>query len=501
MSTQDEDINAPLLEGNLAPEYGSTAGPASSLAPHASFRRNLGTSEAFSIIINIVIGSGIFTSLGAIDTNVPSPGAALVVWFVGGILAWTGAATMAELGAAIPGEGGVQQYLQYIYDEAFGFLAAWTWVVAVVPASLAILSIVFVESIYSATGVTDQPDRMAHKLLSSLVLLIISMANSVSTQFSTRLNTFFLTTKFAAIALTVVAGLGVVLYHLAGWDRDNSGEPQDWLTRAWFGARNTVGLDGREIEWQKLHGWESLGHYSAALYGALWAYSGWDKLPLAINTAVPIVILSFIAVNIAYYILLPWRVVSTTDSVAVTSFSHLLGPTFGAIAAGLICLVVAGSLLGSSFVASRIVVAAANSNWLPAFLARIGSVSGRSTSTADAPINAILFSTACSIVYIFFGNFRVLATFSGLSAYIFFFLTMVGAIILRVREPELPRPYKPMICVPVIFALVSGCVVARGAVFAPVQAAVLIKLWLVGLGLYSARRQWIGKGEAESSEQ
>ncbi|BCR95043.1 uncharacterized protein AKAW2_12089S [Aspergillus luchuensis] len=86
MPTQDdENSNAPLLGGNGA--YGSTAGPASSLAAHASFRRNLGTSEAFSIIINIVIGSGIFTSLGAIDTNVPSPGAALVVWFVGGILA------------------------------------------------------------------------------------------------------------------------------------------------------------------------------------------------------------------------------------------------------------------------------------------------------------------------------------------------------------------------------------------------------------------------------
>ena len=41
------------------------------------------------------------------------------------------------------------------------------------------------------------------------------------------------------------------------------------------------------------------------------------QLPLTINTAIPIVILSFIAVNIAYYILLPWGIVSTTDSVAV----------------------------------------------------------------------------------------------------------------------------------------------------------------------------------------
>ncbi|GLA33834.1 Y+L amino acid transporter [Aspergillus niger] len=248
MSAQDEDSNAPLLGGDPALEYGGIAGISSSKAHNSSFRQNLGTAEAFSIIISIVIGSGIFTSPGAIDTNVPSPGAALVVWFVGGILAWTGAATMAELGTAIPGEGGVQPYLQHIYGEVFGFLAAWTWVIAVVPASLAILNIVFVESIYSATG------------------------------FSTQLNRFFVTTKFAAILVTVVAGLGVVVYHLAGWDRASPSAPQDWLARDWFGARNTLGLDGREIEWQNLHGWETLGHYSAALYGALWAYSGWDKV-------------------------------------------------------------------------------------------------------------------------------------------------------------------------------------------------------------------------------
>jgi len=70
-----------------------------------TFMRNLGTVEAFAIVVSIVIGSGVFTSPGSIDTNVPSPGAALLVWLVGGVLAWTGASTMAELGTAIPGEG------------------------------------------------------------------------------------------------------------------------------------------------------------------------------------------------------------------------------------------------------------------------------------------------------------------------------------------------------------------------------------------------------------
>jgi hypothetical protein len=43
------------------------------------------------------------------------------------------------------------------------------------------------------------------------------------------------------------------------------------------------------------------------------------QLPLAINTAIPTIILCFIATNAAYYILLPWDVISQTDSVAVVS--------------------------------------------------------------------------------------------------------------------------------------------------------------------------------------
>jgi solute carrier family 7 (L-type amino acid transporter), member 9/15 len=81
------------------------AGSAADVEATGTFSRNLGAKEAFAIVISIVIGSGIFTSPGSIDTNVPSPGVALVIWLVGGVLAWTGASTMAELGTAIPGEG------------------------------------------------------------------------------------------------------------------------------------------------------------------------------------------------------------------------------------------------------------------------------------------------------------------------------------------------------------------------------------------------------------
>lgn len=248
------------------------------VAPHGTFARNLGALDGFALLISIVIGSGVFSSPGPIDANVPSPGAGLLVWLLGGILAWTGALTMAELGTAIPGEGGIQPYLTHIFGEFWGYLAAWSWIVATMPATLAILSIVFVESIYSSLGVNNPAPPITHKLLSVLVLAVITTLNSVSTKTSTRLSGFFVAIKFLTIFLLIVAGLVVVIkYSLTGNDVGGV----DWRREHWLAPRrNTTRPDGApgHFDWTTVSTWESLGFYSAALYGALWAYSGWDKV-------------------------------------------------------------------------------------------------------------------------------------------------------------------------------------------------------------------------------
>lgn len=171
------------------------------------------------------------------------------------------------------------------------------------------------------------------------------------------------------------------------------------------------------------------------------------------------------------------------------------------MAAILVCLVVAGALLGNSFIAGRMTVAAANKNWLPRFLGFVGQFRAKATpisdssdspksSKSDAPLNALLLSTVLSTLYILFGNFRALLTFNGLGEYSFFFLTVVGAIVLRFREPDLYRPYKPFLWIPIVFAVVSGFVFVRGAVFAPVQIGVLAVVWVIGVGFYQTKRAW-----------
>jgi L-type amino acid transporter 9 len=144
------------------------------------------------------------------------------------------------------------------------------------PATLAILSIVFIETIFSAIGVTDQAGKVEHKLLSVLILILMNAANSISTKASTRLNNFFVLTKFVSILGVVLAGIVVVILGASNPDRDIGGK--DWRTKPWFGFRETINPDGTRLDWSKLSEWDILGHYSAALYGALWAYSGWDKV-------------------------------------------------------------------------------------------------------------------------------------------------------------------------------------------------------------------------------
>jgi len=47
--------------------------------------------SAMALVVGMQVGSGIFSSPGGVVASVGSVGASLVVWFLSGLLAWTGA--------------------------------------------------------------------------------------------------------------------------------------------------------------------------------------------------------------------------------------------------------------------------------------------------------------------------------------------------------------------------------------------------------------------------
>src|SRR5256885_7400901 len=102
--------------------------------------RDLGAAHAASIVVGVVVGSGIFLVPAEMIQAAGSARLVYLAWVVGGIFSFFGALTYAELGALKPQSGGEYVYIRDAYGPLAGFLTGWTWTVVVKPSSLAAIS-------------------------------------------------------------------------------------------------------------------------------------------------------------------------------------------------------------------------------------------------------------------------------------------------------------------------------------------------------------------------
>ena len=238
-------------------DYGESglAGAAGSLEKHKS----LTYLNGLSLVVGLIIGSGIFSSPAQVNTNAGSPGASLLVWTVAGLLAWTGAASYAELGGAIPLNGGAQVYLSKIFGEWAGFLFTWCAVCVLKPGSAAIIAIIFGEyTVRAFIGAEAlEVSTWINKGVALAGLLLVTLLNSVSTKLGTRSADLFMVLKFVALLFVTITGVVVAVTGFS-WKGHAS---EDWKKHGWFDGTIT-----------------DLSHWAVALYAGLWAFDGWDNV-------------------------------------------------------------------------------------------------------------------------------------------------------------------------------------------------------------------------------
>ncbi|EFX04038.1 amino acid permease [Grosmannia clavigera kw1407] len=472
--------------------------------------------NGLSLVIGIIIGSGIFSSPSLVNTNVGSPGAALIVWVIAGVLAWTGASSYAELGGAIPLNGGSQAYLAKILGELFGFLFTWVAVLVLKPGGAAIIAIIMgeylVRAVVGAEAQATSP--WINKSVALLGLLLVTFMNCVSTRLGTRVNDGLMFLKFVALLGVTVTGIVV-----AATGYSYSGHPDiEWKTHKWFADTK---LDASA--------------WALALYAGLWAYDGWDNtnyvvgefrnprrdLPRVIHTAMPLVIISYVLANVAYFLVLSLDAINSTNTVAVVFGAKVFGPAGSLVFALIVSASCFGALNSSSFTSSRLVYVAGREGYFPAIFGRIG-LAGASAgaigggrmqqppSRLDAsqgcgswlrtrlerlladedtglfftPIYALVLNCVLTSIYVMVGEFGTLLTFYGVAGYTFYFLTVLSLIILRVKEPDLERPYKAWISTPIIFCCVSLFLLSRAVFAQPLQTVIVIAFTVAGIPVY-----------------
>ncbi|EUC61696.1 amino acid transporter [Rhizoctonia solani AG-3 Rhs1AP] len=425
--------------------------------------KTIGLWNGVSLVIGLQIGSGIFSSPGVVVANASSVGASLVVWIVGGLLAWTGASSFTELGTMIPLNGGAQAYLAYAYSPLVSYLYTWTAVIVLKPGGNAIILLIF-GILFHATNPDAAPDAIppwAIKVTAVVAVLVIAILCVASPKLGSRTAVFFTIIKIA------VAILGLV--HII------RGKASTSLTQPIFAGTSP-----------------NPSSYALALYSTLWAYDGWDQtnyvagemknidrdLPRVIHLSMFSVMVLFVAANVSYFAVLPKRTVELSNTIALDFGRELFGGIGAVVFAAVVAISCFGASNGSMFTTARLIYSAAREGYLPPMF-------GKLHKGMKTPLNAMILQVIITLFYILIGGgFRTMINFVGVAAWTFYFLTGVGLIILRVKEPSLPRPYKTWIITPLIFSGVSLFLLLMPIFAAPLEALAAFAFIATGIPFY-----------------
>lgn len=276
----DEDENVALTQQVDGVSAYDVSGPSSVIAENDIYLRHpsakLTFTSAYALVVGSIIGAGIFSSPSRVDSNTPSPGVAMIVWLTAGLIAWAGAVAFAELGSAIPRNGGMQEYLRYIYGDLSASLMSRTYILASRPTGLAILSIVFAEYWTTTIFPTRASSKWVTKPLAIATVLLILTINCISAKVSTRFTNVLLVSKLMTVALVLMMALLAAAFNVSSEEGPN----RDWSSRNWFTTRRKDDGPG-VIDWTNTSTWDLLGHLTSATYAALWAFSGYDSVCLA----------------------------------------------------------------------------------------------------------------------------------------------------------------------------------------------------------------------------
>jgi APA family basic amino acid/polyamine antiporter len=389
-------------------------------------RSQLGVWSGVGLVIGNVVGVGVLTNTGYMAGKL-GPGAILLAWLVGGVMAMCGARAYAELARAIPRSGGEYRYLSDLLHPFFGTLAGWTSLLVGFAAPIALAAAT--AGPFFGTLVPGASSR--------LVGVALIVAATASQAFDLR------SAKWTQDALALVKALLIVGFIAVGLALGSHAAP------TWTAPQAPGGLPVRP--------------FAVSLVYIAFAYSGWNAvtyaaeefrdpartvpramlLGTALVTLIYLVINAIFVVNLTGEHLAGWLAQDTTRiTLAHLLMQKLAGPGAARLTSLFVILSLASAIISMTLAGPRVAAAMAAEGFLPrAFAATVGR----------PPVWSVLLQSGLALLLLGTHSFEVLLRSVGAILTLSSALTVASLVRLRFGRLPLPRP--------------SGGVMAAAAVY------------------------------------
>lgn len=403
----------------------------------------------------------------------------LLCWGLAGVVTLLGTLASMELAGMMADTGGEFVYFKRIYNRFFSYLYGWSNLAILKTATIASLAYVFAQSL---NGIVELPPLLNSlsdfsffgvfypfadfnvKVVSILLIIALTYFNTLGIRTGMGLST--------ALLILILLGIFLIVF---------------------FGLTNPASNAAPILQIPPQAHWGFSAMLSAML-AAFWGYEGWNSvgfiageikeprknIPLSLLFGLLIVIALYLLVNFTYLTLLPVSQLtmvyeSTNQIAAVEAVKVFWGERGGVIISSLILITVLACTHASVISSSRIYYAMSN---MGMFFPQIGLL-----NKERVPRNSLWLQGIWSSLLVLSGTFDQLTDMLVFAAFIFYGSTAFGVFVMRVKEPNTPRPYKtwgyPI--VPAIYVLFCLALIINTISTRPREA--IIGLFLIAAGI------------------
>jgi APA family basic amino acid/polyamine antiporter len=429
--------------------------------------KGLGQLEATTLVVGGIIGTTIFLITSNIAELVGSPMLVFITWIVAGLLAGAAALCFAELSAAMPETGGTYVFLRRAYNsELISFAFAWMICFAYGTGAIAVVAIMAATFLVPVLAAFEFDIAEYVNEIAVVLIVVLTLLNSSGVRRGGLTQNVLTALKVSLLLLVILIPLVLVDMQLAR------------LVQGGFGN------DGLGT---------TLQNVSDAMILCLFSYSGayfvthvaeevrepHKNIPRAIIVGFLIVFGLYLLANVTYMSTMSFVDVKSSEHIASDVMARALGPKGAVVTAFVIFCSAVGVLNAQLLNYPRIVFALARDGY---FFRRIAKINERSR----APSNAIVLVGIIASIFALSGSYVEILGYIAFVIHFFVCLAVLAVIILRIREPELPRPYKvwgyPF--TPVAFLLISIVYLYNLIVTKPIAVMIGVGIVLVGVPFY-----------------